>query len=343
MNKTKQIIPQINKQLEQFKSSIDVIIQQNNEYFNSIKRYSNKTFDIEINGELTEEKKNEIDTMIDQLEDIQQRNEIVLQNLDEFNLKMKEMKETMENTLENEYLENQEFCQNKLDELSEIIIDYCDDEKEKELTKLEEEKRKIMEKYDQISNPYNKYVDQMIHPSIKDSLDFREMKKLEKWTNKKCGEVIFDSDKDNWSRNTSVFDDRVMNKSYLTFIVEETSGNKFGYYFNGTVNKYNSCIKSTGCFQFSLKSNGRINGMMKFEQQGSCGGLCIDDKRSSYLFQMNGGICPHKENSKGNSYLYENTYCFDFHGYKNVFLSNSFNNNSSVKFTPKRITVIQMK
>ena len=178
MNKTKQIIPQINKQLEQFKSSIDVIIQQNNEYFNSIKRYANKTFEVEINGELTEEKKNEIDTMIDQLEDIQQRNEIVLQNLDEFNLRMKEMKETMENTLENEYLENQEFCQNKLDELSEIIIDYCDDEKEKELKHLEEEKRKILEKYNQISNPYNKYINQKICKTFKDSLDFREMKKI---------------------------------------------------------------------------------------------------------------------------------------------------------------------
>ena len=76
-----------------------MIIQQNNEYCNSIKRYSNKTFDVEINGEITEEKKNEIDTMIDQLEDIQQRNELVLQQLDEFNVKMKEMKETMENTL----------------------------------------------------------------------------------------------------------------------------------------------------------------------------------------------------------------------------------------------------
>ena len=178
MNKTIEIIPQINNQLEQFKSSIDVIIQQNNEYFNSIKRYSNKTFDIEINGELTEEKKNEIDTMIDQLEDIQQRNEIVLQNLDEFNLRMKEMKETMENTLKKEYLNNKQFIQNKLWQFGKIIMIYCNGEKEKELKKLEEEKRKIMEKYDQISNPYNKYVDQMIHPSIKDSLDFREMKKI---------------------------------------------------------------------------------------------------------------------------------------------------------------------
>ena len=107
MNKTIQIIPQINKQLEQFKSSIDVMIQQNNEYFNSIKQYSNETFDIEINGEITEEKKNEIDILIDQLDDIKQRNESVLQHLDEYNLKMKEMKETMENTLKNEYLTNQ--------------------------------------------------------------------------------------------------------------------------------------------------------------------------------------------------------------------------------------------
>ena len=211
MNKTIEIIPQVNNQLEQFKSSIDIMIQQNNEYFNSIKRYSNKTFDIEINGELTEEKKNEIDTMIDQLEDIQQRNEIVLQQVDSFNVKMKEMKEIMENTLKNEYLNNKEFNQNKLHQFGEIIMKYCNNEKEKELKKLEEEKRKIMEKYNQISNPYNKYIDQVILQSM--NLNQNEIQQLETWTNKKCGEVLFDSDKDNWNQNTSQFDGKVMNKS----------------------------------------------------------------------------------------------------------------------------------
>ena len=127
MNKTIEIIPQINNQLEQFKSSIDVIIQQNNEYFNSIKRYSNKTFDIEING------------------------------------------------------------------------------------------------------------------------------------------------------------------------------NKFGYYFNGTVNKLNDYVKSPGCFTFSLKSNGRLKGMEKFEQKDYCDGLQIFDKTNSRLFGI-GGICwIHKEYTKNTS------------------------------------------
>ena len=46
MNKIKENIPQINQQLEQFKTSLDIIINQNNEYVNSIKRYSNKNYEI---------------------------------------------------------------------------------------------------------------------------------------------------------------------------------------------------------------------------------------------------------------------------------------------------------
>ena len=275
MNKTIEIIPQINIQLEQFKSSIDVIIQQNNEYSNSIKRYSNKTFDIEINGELTEEKKNEIDTIIDQLEDIQQRNEIVLQHLDEFNLKMKEMKETMENTLKNEYLSYQKFCQDKLYQFSEIVVKYYEKDKEKRLKILEEEKRKIIEETEQISNPYNKHLNQRIYQSLKSLLDDKEKKQLEEWTNKKCGEVVFDSDKDDWSKNTSVFHTKVINKSHLIFLVEDTNNNKFGYYFNGCVNEIASQIKVPDSFLFSLKSNGRINGMMKFEQKDAFQGIII--------------------------------------------------------------------
>ena len=40
-------------------------------------------------------------------------------------------------------------------------------------------------------------------------LDENEFNQLEQWTNKKCSEVLFDSDKDNWDVNTSVFEDRV--------------------------------------------------------------------------------------------------------------------------------------
>ena len=48
------------------------------------------------------------------------------------------------------------------------------------------------------------------------------LKQIEDWTTLKCGEIIFDSIKDNWSINTSVFDDRILNKKQLVFIVEDT-------------------------------------------------------------------------------------------------------------------------
>ena len=88
--------PQLNTQLEQFKSSIDVIINQNNEYVNSIKLYANKTFTIQTNGsEITEEEKNEMDNMLDKLEEINKRNEIANQNIDEFLSRIEEMKENV--------------------------------------------------------------------------------------------------------------------------------------------------------------------------------------------------------------------------------------------------------
>ena len=92
------------------------------------------------------------------------------------------------------------------------------------------------------------------------NLSLGELIQLEQWTNKKCLEVIFDSDKDNWSENTSVFGDKLMNKSNLVFVIEEENNNKFGYYFNGTVKTDGSNMKAQGSFMFTLKSNGRMNG-----------------------------------------------------------------------------------
>ena len=49
-------------------------------------------------------------------------------------------------------------------------------------------------------------------------LDENEMNQLEQWTNKKCSEVLFDSDKDDWNQNTSVFNDKIENKNNLLFV-----------------------------------------------------------------------------------------------------------------------------
>ena len=174
------------------------------------------------------------------------------------------------------------------------------------------------------------------------NLEKNELKQLEEWTNKKCSEVIFDSNKDDWSTNTSVFDSKIKNKSNLVFIVEEENNNKFGYYFNGTVNTNGSDMKAQGSFMFTLKSNGRINGMYKFEEKSNVSGLQLYQKSSGYLFYAHAGIEIYSQNNKTSSHVYEFSSYFDFHGTSKAFHPNCINDSNTPNFTPKRFTVIQM-
>ena len=74
-----------------------------------------------------------------------------------------------------------------------------------------------------------------VNPATDNNLTHEEMKQLESWTSKICGEVVFDSNKDNWSKGTSVFNDRIEGRNRLVFLIEDTNGEKFGYYLNTMV------------------------------------------------------------------------------------------------------------
>ena len=100
MKQTIEKIPKINNQLQQFTSSITTLINQNNEYANAIKRYSNKTHEIEINGnELNNEQKTEIENLIDQLDEINKRNDIAIQNVNAFLNKINQLKENINDAI----------------------------------------------------------------------------------------------------------------------------------------------------------------------------------------------------------------------------------------------------
>ena len=172
-------------------------------------------------------------------------------------------------------------------------------------------------------------------------LDNDEVIQLEEWTNKKCSEIIFDSDKDDWDQNTSVFGNKLKNKTYLAFVVEEENNNKFGYYFNGTITNLNSSyMKAKDSFLFSLKSNERLSGMYKFEEKDGCNGLEISNKSSDNLWHVFNGIYFKKESVKVLSKIGEQSSAFDFHGMSNIFFPNS--SQGWVKFMTKRLIVIQM-
>ncbi|BFU22821.1 trichohyalin, putative [Entamoeba histolytica] len=149
------------------------------------------------------------------------------------------------------------------------------------------------------------------------------IKQIEELTEKRINNIIFDSDKDDWNKNTSVFDQRIWNKEYVIIIIEDSEGNKFGGYVNSKIDKIGTgeCINDSKSFVFSLESNGRIEGMKKF-----------DIKKSTI------DIAVFKENDKTKSYCCQ--YSFEYEGIKSALCGKEYPNNY---FTPKRIIVIEMK
>ena len=75
---------------------------------------------------------------------------------------------------------------------------------------------------------------------MNDYLTTNEIHQLEEWTSLKCGAVLFDSNNDNWNRDTSVFCDKIIGKKQMIFLIEDTDGEKFGYYLDTEIKNHYS-------------------------------------------------------------------------------------------------------
>ena len=136
---------------------------------------------------------------------------------------------------------------------------------------------------------------------------FDQVKQIEEWTKLKCEEIVFDSTKDNWEENTSTFDSKILNKNKLVFIVEDTEGNKFGGYIDAKIdgifeNPDWKIITDSKSFVFSLESNGRLNGMKKFNIKKPEEAFYLYNKSDDYLFSI--GECDIVIYKKGNGKHY---------------------------------------
>ncbi|BFU18877.1 trichohyalin, putative [Entamoeba histolytica] len=161
------------------------------------------------------------------------------------------------------------------------------------------------------------------------------IKQIEEWTEKRINNILFDSDKDNWNRNTSVFDQRIMNKEHIIIIIEDEDGNKFGGYVNSKIDKV-GWINDSQSFVFSLESNGRMKRMMKFDIKESQYAFCLCSQSHDCLFSFGDGndivVC--KENYKTISYCEQDSY--EYEGISNALCGKE-------DFMPKRIIAIEMK
>ncbi|BFU24451.1 trichohyalin, putative [Entamoeba histolytica] len=155
---------------------------------------------------------------------------------------------------------------------------------------------------------------------------------IEEWTEKRINNILFDSDKDNWNIDTSVFDQRIINKEHIIIIIEDEDGNKFGGYVNSKVDYF---ISDSQSFVFSLESNGRMKGMKKFDIKQPQYAFCLFNQTVNCLFAFGGNdIFVYKENDKTLSYC--NQRSFEYKGISNALCGKGW-------FTPKRIIVIEMK
>ena len=82
-----------------------------------------------------------------------------------------------------------------------------------------------------------------------------QIQTMEKWTGMTFGEMIFDSDKDDWGKNTSIFHERLINRKHVVIEITLDNGIKFGCYVNALIDRVDDYIVDTNAFVYTYKDD----------------------------------------------------------------------------------------
>ena len=186
-------------------------------------------------------------------------------------------------------------------------------------------------------------VKQNIKEYLVDFINEEEQKQLESWSDLKCNEIIFDSDFDDWSFQSNQFKERIIKKKQLLFLIEDTDGEKFGYFENTSICENDFKLKKSdlNSFAFNLKSNGRLPSPMKFESKTEWNKCNLSYKSDSVLITI-GDIHLCKKESKNQSFCEQNEDIFNYHGFEKGLCGKIGEKCWGEKFVPKRFVVVQM-
>ena len=197
--------------------------------------------------------------------------------------------------------------------------------------------------YNPIPTPFNVHSPKSIPAPVDPKFNVTTIQKnqLEEWTSLKCGDVLFDSEQHNWRCTTSQFNRSIVGKKQLVFLIEDTEGEKFGYYSNTIIGNTTDrwIVTDNSSFEFNLQSkNGRLQQPVKYEVKHLIYGghfLCRElDEKLIWL----GDIRLFKENRKNDCNCQQNNNNFNYHGIQDALDGKVY----PVTFVPKRIIVIQM-
>ena len=163
----------------------------------------------------------------------------------------------------------------------------------------------------------------------------KEINQLEQWTKLKFKEIIFDSDKDNWNKETSILDSNLIGKEKIIFIIETNISNiTLGGFVNTKINQIGK-IEDLNCFIFTNKNNKMTK--YSIQKDKSQDAFELFAKENSMLFSFGNDIIVYKEDMKDKSYVNERNSCFEYGKEKRVLIG------KIGTFSIKRIQVIQMK
>ena len=130
----------------------------------------------------------------------------------------------------------------------------------------------------------------------------QQIHQLQQWTKKKWGNIIFNTDFDNWSQNNSVLNERIIGKSNLLFLIETTDDEIFGYYmnknkfFDNKMREWNPVEKGNFCFNLYTPTN-RMKKPTIFDTGESKWGYRLYEVDDSALIIL-GDIELEKQNNK---------------------------------------------
>ena len=176
-----------------------------------------------------------------------------------------------------------------------------------------------------------------------------EMKQIKEWTSLEYQSVIFDSEINHWRIGDSSFEERIFGKGNLVFLIEDTENNLFGGFIQSPIEIFRfyedgewqgNDIYDSQSFIFSLYSNERMNGFVKYEQKQ------MKKKRVFTLYQSSLGslfdigdndITIMKSNFKNGCYCEQNT--FNYGKQRNQLVGSE---SEDYPFEVKRIIVFQM-
>ncbi|ELP91585.1 hypothetical protein EIN_129250 [Entamoeba invadens IP1] len=171
---------------------------------------------------------------------------------------------------------------------------------------------------------------------VNEIFSYDEALQIETWTGLHYDTIIFDSDIDSWKTN-QLFGQRVFTKKNLAVITEDTNGNRFGGFVSSPIAKRNFYTEDPGAFMFSLRSNGRLEGMCRFPIFEGEKGRAFElyDDGQDYLFAFGNEMSIWVEDKKTMAWCDQHWY--NYGGRLNCLSGSHF----PTRFTPKNFVVAQ--